>query len=260
MRLDEERTLHALALAANLAGGLREFVNAGTEEYPFQAGCAARNGSDAAGCAQRLIEAAATSLEGAAGFYRAFGDPSKDYSGRAADRLGEVLEMREITYKPFPTCQFLRSVIRGVLELRERARAAQLEAMVIRMNPFEADFLGVRHAGPYTTFSQTFMSAPFCAALAWSAGKVHYRGTHDFSDATVLRNVARVEVVSDGSRPRYRPRIDVTRRACSGQRQPRFGWLAPASKGSRCAPRYGRAALSCRRRNIQWGLARNDGP
>ena len=210
MRLDEERTLHALALAANLAGGLREFVNAGTEEYPFQAGFAARNGISAASCAQQLIEAAATSLEGAAGFYPAYGDPSKDYSRRLVDRLGEEFEMREITYKPFPTCQFLRSVIRGVLELRERARAAQLDAMVIRMNPFEADFLGVRHAGPYTTFSQTFMSAPFCAALAWSAGKVTYRGMHDFNAAAVLRNVARVEVVSDAARPRYRPRIDVT--------------------------------------------------
>lgn len=209
MRLDEERTLHALALAANLAGGLREFINAGTEEYPFQAGFTARNGISAASCAQQLIEAAATSLDGAAGFYPAFGDPSKDYSRRLVDRLGEEFEMREITYKPFPACQFLRSVIRGVLELRERARAAQLDAMVIRMNPFEADFLGVRYAGPYTTFSQTIMSAPFCAALGWSAGGVHYRGMHDFNDDAVLRNVALVEVVSDAARPRYRPRIDI---------------------------------------------------
>jgi hypothetical protein len=77
------------------------------------------------------------------------------------------------------------------------------------MNPFEADFFGVRHAGPYTTFSQTFMSAPFCAALAWSAGKVTYRGMHDFSAAAVLRNVALVEIISDAARPRYQPRIEI---------------------------------------------------
>ena len=29
---------------------------------------------------------------------------------------------------------------------------------------FEADFFGVRYAGPFATFPQTFMSAPFCAA------------------------------------------------------------------------------------------------
>lgn len=59
------------------------------------------------------------------------------------------------------------------------------------------------------------MSAPFCAALAWSSGKVTYRAMHDFNDAAVLRNVALVEVVSDASRPRYRPRIDV--RCTDGQ-------------------------------------------
>src|SRR5258706_10672504 len=209
MRLDEERTQHALALAANLAGGLREFVNAGSDEYRYQAGFAARNGISAASCAQQHIEAASTSLDGAAGFYPAYGEPSRDYDKRLVDGLGAAFEMREITYKPFPACQFVRSVIRGVLELRERARAAQLGAMVIRMNPFEADFFGVRHAGPYTTFSQTFMSAPFCAALAWTAGKVTYRGMHDFNEAAVLRNVAFVEIISDAARPRYRPRIEI---------------------------------------------------
>jgi 2-methylcitrate dehydratase PrpD len=209
MRLDEECTLHALALAANLAGGLREFVNAGSEEYPYQAGFAARNGISAASCAHQHIEAASTSLDGAAGFFPAYGEPSRDYDGRLVDGLGAAFEMREITYKPFPACQFLRSVIRGVLEVRARAPAAQLDAMVIRMNPFEADFFGVRHAGPYTTFSQTFMSAPFCAALAWSAGKVTYRGMHDFNDAALLRSVARIEIVSDAARPRYRPRLEI---------------------------------------------------
>lgn len=219
MRLDEERTMHALALAANVAGGLREFVNVGTEEYPFQAGFTARNGISAAGCAQQLVEAAATSLEGAAGFYRAFGDRSKDYGARLGVKLGEEFEMREITYKPFPICQFLRSAVRGVLELRERAPSGQLQSMVISMHPFEADFFGIRYTGPYTTFSQTFMSAPFCAALAWSAGKVTYQGMHNFNDAEVLRNMRLIEVVSDPARPRYRPRIDIR---CNGGRT--HGW------------------------------------
>src|SRR5262249_2096984 len=46
--LDGAQTADALALSANLASGLREYVNAGTEESPFQAGFAARNGISAA--------------------------------------------------------------------------------------------------------------------------------------------------------------------------------------------------------------------
>ena len=209
MRLDGERTMHALALAANTAGGLREFSNAGSGEYPFHAGFTARNGISAASCAQSRAEAAATSLEGAAGFYRAFGEQGKDYGRRLSERLGEEFALPGITYKPYPVCQFHRSVIRGVLELRKRAPDNELRAMVIRMNPFEADFFGVRYAGPYKTFSQAFMSAQFCAALAWSAGDVTYQGLHEFEDANVLREIPRIEVVSDPARQRYQPHIAV---------------------------------------------------
>ena len=49
------------------------------------------------------------------------------------------------------------------------------------MHPFEADFFGVRFAGPFTTFPQTFMSAPFCAALAWARGDATLAGLTDFA-------------------------------------------------------------------------------
>src|SRR3546814_13248501 len=42
--------------AASAACGLREFVNAGSEEYPLHAGYAARNGISAAACARRSEE------------------------------------------------------------------------------------------------------------------------------------------------------------------------------------------------------------
>lgn len=209
MRLDEARTLNALAMAAHLAGGLREFVNAGTEEYPFQAGFAARDGIAAASCAEHGIAAAPSNLDGAAGFYRAFGGDSEDYGRRIAEGLGESFEMREITYKPYPACQFLRSVIRGVLELRERTHQAQLETMAIRLHPFEADFFGVKYRGPFTTFSQTFMSAPFAAALAWVTGRASHAGMHDFANAAVLRAIPFISVISDAARPRYHPRIEI---------------------------------------------------
>jgi hypothetical protein len=94
-----------------------------------------------------------------------------------------------------------------VLALRERPVGAELDWLHIHMHPFEADFHGVRYAGPFASFAQTFMSAPFCAALAWSSRAVTYRALHHFDAPEVLRYVTKVHVIADPSRPRYRPLI-----------------------------------------------------
>jgi len=207
MRLPPDRTQDALALAASAACGVREFVNAGTEEYPLHAGYAARNGISAAACARAGTRAAPSSLDGGAGFFRSYGQPGGCYGRRLADGLGDEFEFSQVTYKPYPTCQFHRSVVGGVLALRRQSPRAQLRHMAIHMHPFEADFVGVRYAGPFRQFSQTFMSAPFCAALAWVDGRVGYEGMHRYDDARILDAVARIDVVSDPSAARYRPRI-----------------------------------------------------
>lgn len=213
MNLTPGQTQNALALAANNACGLREFVNAGTEEYVMHAGFAARNGITAAVCASAGAQAAPTTLEGPAGFLSSYGSPDKRYDSRLCDQLGEHFEFLRVTYKPYPTCQFHRSVVRGVLALRQRVGDQELEHMRIRMNPFEANFIGVRYAGPYRTFAQTFMSAPFCAALAWARRAVTHEGMHAFDDAAIGAHVARIEVIADADVPRYEPRIDIQ---CAG--------------------------------------------
>lgn len=209
LRLDADAMTHALALAANMAGGLREYAECGSEDYAFQAGMAARNGITAA----RLAAAGATSgpsaLDGKAGFYRAFGEPGHDYAARVTERLGDEFEMLAITYKPYPICQFHRGIVRGFCALRDEARGKPLVDGTVRMHPFEADFFGVRFAGPFTTFPQTFMSAPFCAALAWTRGDATLSGLTDFDAGDVLAVVPRIAIVADPERPRYAPRIQV---------------------------------------------------
>lgn len=206
--LPEAAMAHALALAANMAGGLREYSEAGSEDYAFQAGMAARNGITAA----RLAAAGATSgpsaLDGKAGFFRAFGEAGRDYGARVTEGLGESFEMLGVTYKPYPICQFHRGIVRGAAALGQRAGGKGLATLVIRMHPFEADFFGVRYAGPFTTFPQTFMSAPFCAALAWARGDATLAGLVEFAVPDVLALVARVVVASDATRARYSPRLE----------------------------------------------------
>ena len=77
------------------------------------------------------------------------------------------------------------------------------------MNPFEADFFGVRRTDSFESFAHTFMSAPFCAALAWVEGAVTLAGMHAFADPRVLALARRVDVLANPERPRYEPRVDI---------------------------------------------------
>ena len=206
-RLDAAVTGHALALAASMAGGLRAFVAAGSDEFPYQAGLAARNGLLAAAGA----EGPRNVLSGDAGFYHAFGGrPDRDYGAHVADDLGAAFEMEQVAYKPHPTCQFHRGIVHALLHLRPEAAGAEALRIEIRMNPVEADFWGVRHTGPFARFPQTFMSAPFCAAVAWLRGTVRLADLHDFGNPATLDLLRRVEVIADPARARYCPAVAVT--------------------------------------------------
>jgi 2-methylcitrate dehydratase PrpD len=207
LALDHDAMTHALSLAANMASGLREYAEAGSEDYAFQAGIAARNGTTAARLAAAGATSSASALDGKAGFFRAFGEPGRDYGRRALAELGETFEMLDVTYKPYPICQFHRGLVRGMSALRERS-GSPLQSATIRMNPFEADFFGVRYTGPFATFPQTFMSAPFCAALGWARGDATLAGLTDFGAGDVLALVPRIAIVADPARPRYTPRIE----------------------------------------------------
>ena len=210
MKLDTGACTNALSLAANAASGLREWSDAGTEEGPFQVGLAARNGLLATSMAAAGAVAASSTLTGRAGFFRAYATDSDRYARRVCDGLGEEFELDKITCKPYPICQFLTGVVRGMIALRARAGNRVPRAVAIQMHPFEADFVGIRSAGPFTSFPQTLMSAPFCAALGWVQRAVTFDGMHDFTDGAVLGLVRRIVVVSDSSRARYSPRLAVT--------------------------------------------------
>lgn len=203
--LDAARTAHALATAMHAAAGTREFADAGTDDYPFQTGFAARSGITSALLAAEGITVTPTALTGRAGLFRTFGEPDKDYGKRLLDGLGSAYELESVTYKPYPGGQFHRSVIRAFAALREQAPQDEIEAAEVRMNPFEAKFLGLDYNGPFDTYARAFFSVPFCAALAWLHGTVTFKALNRFEDPAVLALVAKTHVVSDDSVARYKP-------------------------------------------------------
>jgi 2-methylcitrate dehydratase PrpD len=209
MGFDGDRIANAIRLAANFAGGLREYVDAATEESPFQAGFAARNGLHVADLISCGITAAPSALHGSNGFYRAFAEPGFDYGKRLVEDLGRHFEFTTVTFKQYPACQWLRGPIRGMAMLSKEARGARPRHIELTMNSFEADFVGVRYTGPFTSATQTVMSAPFCAALGWTEGTASYAGLRDFANTAVLDLIPKIRVISDASRRRYEPHLRV---------------------------------------------------
>ncbi|HEX4329227.1 MAG TPA: MmgE/PrpD family protein [Burkholderiales bacterium] len=207
--LDAAHTANALALTVHAVAGLREFADAGTDEYPFQAGYAARNGLTAALLAAQGLIGTDTALTGRAGLLPVYGDPSKDYGSRLLDGLGSYYETLKVTYKPYPGGQFHRGVIRGFAQLSEAAGGAEIESAAIHMHPFEAGYLGLAYNGPFRTYTEAFFSMPFCAALAWLHRTVTFAALNRLDDPAALAAVARIHVVSDGSRARYKPYLRV---------------------------------------------------
>src|SRR5204862_5739278 len=81
--LDEARTLHALAIAASSASGLKE--NFGTMVKPLHAGLAARSGILAAQLARWGMTASAAAIEGSQGFLAAMNSEHASLAEFAAD-------------------------------------------------------------------------------------------------------------------------------------------------------------------------------
>jgi 2-methylcitrate dehydratase PrpD len=208
--LDAKRTMHALSLTTHSVAGLREFADAGTDEYPFQAGFAARNGLTGALLAAEGLIGTDTALTGRAGLFRAYGDAQTDYARRLLEGLGSNYEIEKVTYKPYPGGQFHRGVIRGFAALSEKTGGAHIDSAQVHMHPFEAGYLGLAYNGPFRTYAQAFFSVPFCAALAWLHRTVTFAALNRFDDPRALEIVSHTHVVSDPSRKRYKPLIRVT--------------------------------------------------
>lgn len=209
LSLDAGGTRNALSLSANLVSGLREYVNAGTDESPFQAGFAARSGISAALLARTGLCAAGTALHGPAGFYSDYGGVESDHGSRLIADLGRQFEFTEVTFKPYPACQILRGAIAALIALREQAEAAAAASIEVRLSPREANFIGIRYVGPFRAASQTTMSGPFCASLAWATGTVGFDGLRTYDDPRVLALVPHVRIVADDRLEDYQTHVRV---------------------------------------------------
>jgi 2-methylcitrate dehydratase PrpD len=197
MRLDQERSRAAIAIAASLASGLQQ--NFGTMTKPLHAGWAAHNGIRAATLAQEGLTADAQALEGASGFLRAMSGGAVVDPSAAVHGLGDPWEIISpgIGVKLYPCCYATHRAIDAAREVRDKLTDEELTGIEVTVSP--GTLLPLIRRMPETSLEAKF-SLEYCVAEALLEGRVNlesFAGDRA-SRPAVRRLMERVRVKEDG--------------------------------------------------------------
>jgi len=120
LRLPEDRTAVALALAASFAAGIKS--NFGTMTKPLHVGQTTRNGLWAALLAREGFTANPMALEAKQGFFDVFNGPGKYDAAHMFDTWGRPWDIVSpgVSIKAYPCCGSTHSSIDAMLELTRR--------------------------------------------------------------------------------------------------------------------------------------------
>lgn len=199
LRLDEEQTHCAFALAATQASGLVEMLGSGSAS--LNPGFAARNGIAAAVLAEQGLRAPPEPIEGLRGFVNVYGG-GKDWAA-----LERGWEMERVAYKPYPSGVVFHSLIDACLELRTGKLPEKIE---ISLHPLAIE----RGNRPEPRDGvEARVSAHHCAAVAFLYGAA---GVEQFTDAAVAATAElrkRVTIKRDDSLDKAACIVEVDGRA-----------------------------------------------
>ncbi|MEV4902877.1 MmgE/PrpD family protein [Citricoccus sp. NPDC055426] len=191
MDLGEERTTHALGLAADMASGSLEFLSDGSWTKRLNAGQAAATGIRAARLAAAGFTAPATSLEGRDGFLRQYGQGQ--IPGRTLHlELGRGA--LETSIKFYPCCRYMHGNIDLLIALRREMPELSLkdiESIEVAVIKAGAALVAVpaERKRVITTSVDAQFSMPFGAAVALATG------------AATVEQFDRAAAVADELRP-----------------------------------------------------------
>lgn len=195
LRLSEDETSSALALAANTAGGLNEWPHVGGDDMFFHAGNAARNAVTSVLLAKAGARAAESALDGRAGLFAA-------YRGAPRDSLSleGKWEILDVYHKPAPACNYAQTPAQAAFALLKKSplNAAEIERVLVRSFPQAIAYPGCDHAGPYRTLLQAKMSIQYVVAATLTAGRLDDAALREFSDdGDAARLARRIRLESD---------------------------------------------------------------
>src|SRR5829696_3311247 len=132
LRLTEDGSVAAMAVAANTSSGLNQWPHTGGSEMYFHPGFAARNAVTAVQLAEAGAQASETILEGEAGLFAAF----RRQPAPSEIRLfaGPQPEIMAVYNKPAPACNFAQTAAQAALRAaRELGTSEDIETVAIRV-------------------------------------------------------------------------------------------------------------------------------
>lgn len=199
LQLDSDATASALALSASFASGINQTWLAGTSEWKYQVGHAARDGILAARLAADGATGAKDIFEGPAGFYAAF-TGERPLSCASSLGWGEDWGILEVSCKPYPCCAANQAAVDAVIRLMTTRGlgAEDISAINVTVGPFVFGYPGVNCKGPFTSASAAAMSIQFCVAAAVSSGNLYSSSFDESNRSGHLEFVQKVHLTADG--------------------------------------------------------------
>ena len=200
--LDRDQIINAIGLGANLAAGLSEPVKFGTSEYHFTVGASPMHGLMACELARQGAVAADTVFEGDGGFYQLFGAASRgdlakhDCVADVMATLGDVWEIEELIYKPYPVNFFNQSPIDGAREIREKngLGAGDIESVRLEIGELAAASGGPNRQ-PYGSREGVLGATGYCVAAMLARGAVGLDETNAYAEEDILGILDKTEIV-----------------------------------------------------------------
>jgi 2-methylcitrate dehydratase PrpD len=176
LRLDAERTAHALGIAASQSAGTVENLPSGAKNVSV--GNAARQGMFAALLAEQGYTSAPAAIEGTLGWARAMGDVPQ--VAEITGDLGQRWELLTNTYKPYPCGIVMHAVIDACLELRRAhgTTPAEIAEIIVSGDQLLLD----RGDRTVSNDRDARVSIHHCAAVSLLFGMA---GLREFSDEVV---------------------------------------------------------------------------
>lgn len=199
LRLDAAQARNAIAIAADITGGVLEPVRTGAADWRVQNATAAYRGALAALLAARGVDGPAQALEGATGFLPSFAGLT-DIPPRWR-QPPDPAAISTVWAKPYPTLGDNMAVVATVLAVRdELAPGEQVQAVTVHQNAHFASYPGTSFRGPFSRPAQAMASTAFATAATLLYGPLRYRIYRDgLADPQVAALIERIRVVPEPS-------------------------------------------------------------
>ena len=189
--LDGKGISNALAISANTASGVMEFVNSGADDICLQNCFAAKNSVMATMLAAKGIAGSMSILDGQFGLGKAMNRSDLDWSAIVADTPGHY-QIDESFIKRFPGCGHVLATAQAATALVAKKKIApeNIESVSLGVSQRAKDFPGVDNVGPFSGTISAMMSHQFMVASVFVHGEVSAR-TVDMYDHPGVADVAK---------------------------------------------------------------------